>query len=59
MIQEKLDGVCFEVVTIRRSRQKCTLECLYVGVKVEKTVMHIDPLVLFTYATTRPGRANK
>ncbi|CAM1308181.1 Uncharacterised protein at_DN2294 [Pycnogonum litorale] len=50
MIQKKLDGVCFEVVTIR-SDQVRTLESLQVGVKVDKTVIHIDPLILFTRAT--------
>ena len=50
MIQKKLDGVCFEVATIR-SDQVRTLECLQVGVKVDKTVIHIDPLILFTHAT--------
>lgn len=51
MIQKKLDGVCIEVATIRRSDQVRTLECLQVGVKVDKTVIHIDPLILFTRAT--------
>ena len=50
MIQKKLDGVCFEVATIR-SDQVRILECLQVGVKVDKTVIHIDPLILFTHAT--------
>lgn len=51
MIQKKLDGVCFEVATIRRSDQVRILECLQVGVKVDKTVIHIDPLILFTRAS--------
>ena len=51
MIQKKLNGVCFEMATIRRSDQVRTLECLQVGVKVDKTVVHIDPLILFTRAT--------
>ena len=63
MIQKKLDGVCFEVATIRRSDQVCTLECLQVGVKVGKTVIHIEALILFhlcnSSSGTRPGRGNQ
>ena len=55
MIQEKLDGVCFQKATIRRSDQVRTLECLQVGVKLDKTVIHIDPLILFTRANSSCG----
>ena len=51
MIQKKLYSVCFEVATIRRSDHVRTLKCIKVGVKVDKTVIHIDPLTLFTRAT--------
>ena len=51
MIQNKLYSLCFEVATIKRSDPVHTLKCIKVGVKVDKTVIHIDPLILFTCAT--------
>ena len=46
-LQEKLDGVCFENVSMKRSEKIRTLVHLKDAVKVDNEKIAIDPLVLF------------
>ena len=55
-LQKKLDGVCFEQVTMKRSEQIRSLACLQDAVKVDNEQVHINPLVLFGRLTTLAQR---
>ena len=51
LIQRKLDNVCFEGATVKRTDQVRTLARLQTGIKVNNEPVHIDPLVLFCRLT--------
>ena len=55
-IQAKLDGVCFEGATIKRTDQVRTLACIQNEIKVNNEPDHIDPLVLFGRLTALAQR---
>ena len=50
-IQKKLDNVCMEDATIKRSDQVKTLISLQPGIKMDDKTVHIDPLILFARLT--------
>ena len=58
-IQAKLDGVCFEGATIKRTDQVRTLACLQNEIKVNNEPVHIDPLVLFGRLTALAQREDE
>ena len=51
-IQKKMDGITFEEVTISRNDHARTLDILQEGVVINDKVVHIDPLILFSRAST-------
>ena len=50
-IQKKLDNVCIEDATIKRSDQVKTLISLQPGIKMDDKTVNIDPLILFARLT--------
>lgn len=46
-MQRKLDGICFEDISVKRNDQIRSLECLQDNVKVDNEKVQTDLLVLF------------
>ena len=59
VIQNKMDNVPFVNASVSRDDHARTLDQLQVGVVINKTVVHIDPLLLFARSSTLVERLDE